>query len=100
MGARDASGAWSFRLNESLCWDDLSPETKERLRTIGEEVVAAYRRKYPDRPQEGWAQHTQKYRPPGSAKTHQVPLTQLLASLHRIWQAENPAAAGDAAPRP
>ena len=73
-------------MNDMLSWDDVSEETKDRLGKIEQEIRAAYSRKYPDRPPEGWQQHTQKYRPPGSTRLHQVPMPQLLGSLHALWR--------------
>jgi len=40
VGTQDAeTGAWSFELNAGLTWEDVSPETKLRLRTLPEETV-------------------------------------------------------------
>lgn len=47
---------------------------------------AAFHRKYPARPGGDWRKKAQRYRPPGSAQTYQVPLGQLVspkgASMH------------------
>lgn len=37
----DAAGVWSFDLNPGLTWDDVSNETKLRLKTLPDEVVRA-----------------------------------------------------------
>lgn len=33
---------WTFDLNPALTWDDVSPETKLRLKTLAQETVCLY----------------------------------------------------------
>jgi len=85
---------WVFELNESLTWDDVSDETKQRLGTIEEEARMAFARKYPNRDVEEWERKAQKYRPqPGSSargtfrNQQLVPLGDIVKSLFSIWKA-------------
>ena len=75
VGRRDEkTHTWAFRLNDSITWDDLSPDTKSRLRSLAAEAEAAYARKFPHRRSELWGLRVQKYRPPGSNRLYQVSL--------------------------
>jgi len=76
---------WSFKLNPELSWDDVSEDTKLRLKSLPEETEAAYASKYPGRPSREWRVKTQKYRPPGATATVQVPLGEMVYSLQRIY---------------
>ena len=81
----DRTNAWAFRLNDSVTWADISPETKGRLRSLAAEAQAAYARKFPHRRSEMWGVRTAKYRPPGSNRLFQVPLLDMVTSLVGIW---------------
>eukprot|EP00775_Hariotina_reticulata_P011789 gene11789-11934_t len=62
----EANGSWCFSLNPGLSWDDLSLETKLRLKLLPVEAEQAFQHKYPDRPCHEWGSKMQKYKPPGS----------------------------------
>lgn len=85
VGNQDANRHWTFDLNPVLSWEDVSLETKLRLKTLPQETEAAFARKYPNRPRSDWGRKTQKYRPPGSTSTVIIPLVQLITSLQDIY---------------
>lgn len=92
---------WTFDLNPQLSWDDVSLETKLRLRTLPQETEAAFSRKYPKRPAHDWAKKTQKYRPQGCAANVVVPLGDMVTAMRDIYfRHEQTADAADAAPAP
>ena len=69
VGQRDAaSGRWAFRLHPQLCWADVSPDTRQRLRHLPAEAQQAFARKYPGRPPADWRLKSQRYKPPGSSQ--------------------------------
>uniref|UniRef100_A0A7S1SU11 Uncharacterized protein n=1 Tax=Tetraselmis chuii TaxID=63592 RepID=A0A7S1SU11_9CHLO len=76
---------WVFHLNSQLSWDDVSEETKLRLKTLPEETEAAFAHKYPSRPSHEWQAKTQKYRPVGESATIQVPLGEMVYSLRDMY---------------
>jgi len=76
---------WVFHLNPALTWDDVSEETKLRLKTLPEETEAAFSHKYPGRPSAEWQSKTQKYRPVGESTTIQVPLGEMVYSLRDMY---------------
>lgn len=78
---------WLFQLNPALTWDDVSAETKLRLRSLPQETEVAFSRKYPGKPGCEWVHKTQKYRPPGCSSTFLVPLCDMIHSLGAIYQA-------------
>ncbi|KAL6749616.1 hypothetical protein V8C86DRAFT_974779 [Haematococcus lacustris] len=77
---------WHFNLNPNLSWCDVLPETKLRLRTLDQEVVMAFRAKYPTRPEHEWRRKCQRYRPPGATTAIDVPMGDLIPSMVAIWQ--------------
>lgn len=77
---------WLFQLNPALTWDDVSAETKLRLRSLPQETEVAFSRKYPGKPGCEWVHKTQKYRPPGCSSTFLVPLCDMIHSLGAIYQ--------------
>jgi hypothetical protein len=81
-----ASNRWAFRLNPSLTWADVSPETRQRLQHLPQEAAQAFRSKYPSREPEEWRLKSQKYKPPGTSQTSLVLLEDLVVSLHAVWQ--------------
>merc|ERR1719498_1174330 len=81
---------WVFKLNPALVWDDVSEDTKLRLKNLAEETEAAYAHKYPNRPSGEWLEKTQKYRPAGSSYTIQVPLGEMVNSLRDIFFLHHP----------
>lgn len=85
VGQRDSStGRWTFGLNPALSWAaDVSLDTKLRLRDLPAEAQAAFARKYPARQPGDWCLKSQKYKPPGSSQTYQVPLEQLVRKLRQ-----------------
>lgn len=76
---------WVFHLNPALSWDDVSEETKLRLKTLPEETEAAFAHKYPGRPSSEWQSKTQKYRRQGESATIQVPLGEMVYSLRDMY---------------
>ncbi|GFH10538.1 uncharacterized protein HaLaN_05865 [Haematococcus lacustris] len=72
---------WHFHLNPNLSWCDVLPETKLRLRTLDQEVVMAFRAKYPTRPEHEWRRKCQRYRPPGATTAIDVPMGDLASEL-------------------
>ncbi|KAK9861268.1 hypothetical protein WJX84_010653 [Apatococcus fuscideae] len=76
---------WYFGLNEVFKWDDLSPETKTRLRLLPEQAENAFAQKYPRRLSSEWRQKTQKYRRGSDLRSYQVPLGHLVDGLHSIY---------------
>ncbi|PNW72581.1 hypothetical protein CHLRE_15g634855v5 [Chlamydomonas reinhardtii] len=86
LGRQQEGGrGWVFFLNPALVWDDVSPETKMRLRTLPQETELAFARKYPSKPPRDWVKKSQKYRAPGGAVTHAVPLADMIYSLTAIY---------------
>ncbi|KAG2428363.1 hypothetical protein HXX76_010507 [Chlamydomonas incerta] len=86
LGRQQEGGrGWVFFLNPALVWDDVSPETKMRLRTLPQETELAFARKYPGKPARDWVKKAQKYRAPGGAVTHAVPLADMIYSLTAIY---------------
>ncbi|GFH12726.1 uncharacterized protein HaLaN_08466 [Haematococcus lacustris] len=73
---------WHFDLNPNLSWCDVLPETKLRLRTLDQEVVMAFRAKYPTRPEHEWRRKCQRYRPPGATTAIDVPMGDLGLGKH------------------
>jgi len=51
---------------------------------LSREAAAAFTNKYPTRPVEEWRNKAQKYRPPGSNQTWQVPLGEMVDSLQQL----------------
>ena len=48
VGHKDGgNGRWSFQLNPSLSWADVSPETRRRLQHLPQEAEQAFRRQAP-----------------------------------------------------
>jgi len=80
-----STGRWHFELNPGLTWDDVSLETKLRLKMLPEETAQAFAHKYPDRPRAEWALKVQKYKAPGSSTTMTVPLSDMVYSLQEIF---------------
>lgn len=86
VGRQDgANKAWVFDLNPALSWDDVSLETKLRLKTLPEETELAFSRKYPKRPSCEWGKKTQKYRPAGIGGCVTVPLRDMICTLRDIF---------------
>ncbi|KAG2487295.1 hypothetical protein HYH03_014135 [Edaphochlamys debaryana] len=85
LGQHVEGRGWNFFLNPALGWNDVSPETKMRLRTLPQETELAFSRKYPNKPPRDWVKKTQKYRPPGCSVTYAVPLADLVYSLTSIY---------------
>lgn len=77
--------SWSFNLNPALSWDDVSPETKLRLKNLPQETEAAFARKYPSRPTLEWVKKTQKYKPQGSSHSVTVPMSDMIGTLQSIY---------------
>lgn len=73
--------SWSFRLNPLITWDDVSLETKLRLKTLVQETEAAFLQKYPDCQVSQWENKTQKYQLPGSEASTDVRLADMVYSL-------------------
>ena len=45
VGQREAgSSRWTFQLNPSLSWADMSPESRQRLQHLPQEAAQAFRR--------------------------------------------------------
>mmetsp|Transcript_24782 Transcript_24782/g.54034 ORF Transcript_24782/g.54034 Transcript_24782/m.54034 type:complete len:337 (+) Transcript_24782:146-1156(+) len=76
---------WTFDLNPALTWDDVSVETKARLKTLVSETEQAFMQKYPNRPSSDWVKKSQKYRQQGSGMTFSVPLSEMIHSLVQIF---------------
>lgn len=51
---------------------------------LSQEAAAAFTNKYPTRPVDEWRSKAQKYRPPGSNQTWQVPLGEMVDSLQQL----------------
>ncbi|EFJ40491.1 hypothetical protein VOLCADRAFT_119952, partial [Volvox carteri f. nagariensis] len=81
LGRHNEDRGWHFFLNPALLWDDVSQETKMRLRTLPRETELAFARKYPGKPCRDWVKKTQKYRPPGCPVTYAVPLADMPVHL-------------------
>eukprot|EP00878_Enallax_costatus_P012121 GHUV01012654.1.p1 GENE.GHUV01012654.1~~GHUV01012654.1.p1 ORF type:complete len:468 (+),score=166.66 GHUV01012654.1:96-1499(+) len=91
VGEQDTStGSWKFRLNPGLTWDDVSVETKLRLKTLPIEAEQAFLHKYPDRPAAEWGSKVQKYKPVGSSTTVNVCLKGMVTSLSSIYYEHEP----------
>jgi hypothetical protein len=84
------AGSWTFILNPGLSWDDVSIETKLRLKTLPIEAKQAFLHKYPDRPVHEWGSKVQKYKPVGSSSTVNVCLRDMVTSLSTIYFEHEP----------
>mmetsp|Transcript_35009 Transcript_35009/g.110629 ORF Transcript_35009/g.110629 Transcript_35009/m.110629 type:complete len:332 (-) Transcript_35009:221-1216(-) len=85
VGTLMDDGEWVFDLNEAITWDDVSADTKTRLKTLVEETEAAFVQKYPSRRVSDWKYKIQKYRLPGGSRTYMVPLADVVYSLQEIY---------------
>jgi hypothetical protein len=99
-GRRDGAGRWTFDLSEGVDWRDVSAETKRRLRRLPQEAAERWRRKHPGRDPRGWAARAQRYRPPGGGGPFDVPLGDLVRSLHAIYLRHEALQTGAAAAAP
>lgn len=81
----DETRNWQFKLNPALSWDDVSPETKLRLKNLPSETEAAFARKYPNRPTVEWVYKTQKYKPQGMPHSVTIPMADIINTLQDIY---------------
>ena len=74
-----------FVLNPELRWSDVGHDTRVRMRTLVEETMDIFGRKYAKRRPEDWEKKLQKYRPPGTGKTFNVPLGNVVRGIQDAY---------------
>ena len=74
-----------FVLNPELRWSDVGHDTRVRMRTLVEETMDIFGRKYVKRRPEDWEKKLQKYRPPGTGKTFNVPLGNVVRGIQDAY---------------
>ena len=74
-----------FVLNPELRWSDVGHDTRVRMRTLVEETMDIFGRKYVKRRPEDWEKKLQKYRPPGTGKSFNVPLANVVRGIQDAY---------------
>jgi hypothetical protein len=79
-----------FVLNPELDWSDIGHDTRVRMKTLVAETIDIFRRKYHKRKPEEWERKIQKYKPPGSDKTFNIPLGRVVRGIQDAYFRFNP----------
>lgn len=79
-----------FVLNPELDWDDVNVDTRVRMKTLVAETMDIFERKYKKRKVWEWERKVQKYRPPGTNKTFNVPLGNVVRGIQEAYFIFNP----------
>jgi len=82
---RRAEEDFVFVLNPELRWSDVGHDTRVRMRTLVEETMDIFGRKYVKRRPEDWEKKLQKYRPPGTGKSFNVPLANVVRGIQDAY---------------
>jgi hypothetical protein len=81
---------FQFVLNPDLDWSDVGHDTRIRMKTLVQETMDIFQRKYKKRKPWEWERKVQKYRPPGSGKTFSVPLGCVVRGIQEAYFIFNP----------
>lgn len=79
-----------FVLNPDLEWSDVGHDTRVRMKTLVAETMDIFERKYKKRKVWEWERKVQKYRPPGTNKTFNVPLGNVVRGIQEAYFIFNP----------
>jgi hypothetical protein len=79
-----------FVLNPDLEWSDVGHDTRVRMKTLVAETMDIFERKYKKRKVWEWERKVQKYRPPGTNKTFNVPLGNVVRGIQEAYFVFNP----------
>lgn len=79
-----------FVLNPDLDWSDVGHDTRVRMKTLVAETMDIFERKYKKRKVWEWERKVQKYRPPGTNKTFNVPLGNVVRGIQEAYFIFNP----------
>ena len=79
-----------FVLNPDLEWSDVGHDTRVRMKTLVAETMDIFERKYKKRKAWEWERKVQKYRPPGTNKTFNVPLGNVVRGIQEAYFVFNP----------
>jgi hypothetical protein len=79
-----------FVLNPDLDWSDVGHDTRVRMKTLVAECADIFTRKYKKRAPWEWERKIQKYRPPGTNKTFNVPMGCVVRGIQEAYFIWNP----------
>ena len=89
-GRRREEDDFVFVLNPDLDWSDVGHDTRVRMKTLVAETMDIFERKYKKRKVWEWERKVQKYRPPGTNKTFNVPLGNVVRGIQEAYFIFNP----------
>ena len=87
--ANEKVGTCSGRL-PAYEWSDVGHDTRVRMKTLVAETMDIFERKYKKLKVWEWERKVQKYRPPGTNKTFNVPLGNVVRGIQEAYFIFNP----------